>query len=175
MGTLTDSRVNTLYTKVIDQKGRQTKNAADATDQQDYVTLSQVNGMLNGLGKSSGNSSAAPSPQTASSSYILEVLGNLAIGTNLAGKRVVTSSGVPSLVRVDLDSAATGHTIDIQIYQNTTLWLSFSIPVSVVTFSVPASKVTAAGSLTSGNYLRLDITARGSTNPGKNLYCTIVQ
>ncbi len=175
MGNLRDRRLDSLTTEVVDFKGRQIKNAGAAVDDSDYVILSQLNSAIKGVSNVTKPSAVTPTAGTVSNTYILEVLGTLAIGTNLGGKRVITSSGKPSLIRFDLDEAATGHTVNVQIYQGNTLYLSVSIPDGSSLYQLSSTGLSGAGSLTSGNYLRLDVTAVGSTIRGKNLYCTITQ
>lgn len=172
MGNLRDRKIDSITTAVVNFNGRQVKNAADAVDSQDYVTLSQLK---KSIGRIKPSIVQETTSGAGSNTYILIVDGRLAIGSNLAGKRVITKKGVPTAIRFDLDIAATGHTIDVDIYQNGSLYLSASIPATSINYSVPMSVIQAAGFLTKDNYLRIDITAVGSTNPGLNLYCTIQQ
>lgn len=170
---LRDRKVDLLSTEVIDFHGRQIKNAGDGVDDLDYVTVRQLNKAISGV--SSSTISTPAGTGTGVATYVLEVLGNLAIEVNAAGKRVVTSSGKPSMIRFDLDDAPTGHTLDVDLYLDTVLYLSSSIPAGSVKYLVPSTALGGAGSLVVGSFLRLDITAVGSTNTGRNLYCTIVQ
>jgi hypothetical protein len=65
-------------------------------------------------------------------------------------------------------TAPSGADLIIKIYQSTVLWQTLTIADGTVT-----SSATPVPGLSSGNYLRVDITQVGTTFPGSDLVVTI--
>ena len=169
----TDNLVSTLVSKVTDLKGRQVKNGGNATDPQDFVTLSQMQAAVAAVQPSSTSSTTSSVPTSTSSSsrvFTLQKYGNLAIQTDCAGHLFILQNQKVSTVRADLETAPTGASFICKVYQNSSLWVTLTITATHTTVSAATSGLTQ---LVAGNYLRLDITQVGSTIPGANLTVTI--
>jgi hypothetical protein len=174
--SLLNQKTNQLTTKVLDFHGRQIKNAGNAVDQQDYVTLAQLQAAV----VQTKNSAVAAAGQSVASSsservYSLQLEGTIAIASDVCPRTFILENQTASTVRIDLKSAPTGGSagVTVKIYQNTVLWITLVIAVSGTTKSATAAQIAALTGLVAGNYLRVDITTVGTTFRGGSLSVTI--
>lgn len=175
--SLRDRKVDQLAHGNQDFHRGRIKNASPSQDLYDYIIKKELNDAISDVLSSIGTSISTNPSTTSGATYILDVLGILYIQSNVTPKRYITVTKVPTLVRFDVPvgEEPTGHTLDFSIYQNGILYYSGSIADGDSTKVLSNSELTTAGVLTKGNYLRLDLTAVGSTYKGSNLVVTIVQ
>lgn len=173
---LRDRKVDLFSRSLKDFHGGRATNCGPSQAPTDYIIRSELDKAIQGLTKSvtsSGN--PTPSPSTSSATYILDVLGILYIQSSVTPRRYITVSKIPTLIRFDVIGAPTGHSLNLQIYQNAILYASASIPDGLTTYTLTSVELAAAGILNLSSYIRLDITAVGSTYRGDNLTVTILQ
>lgn len=172
---LRDHQLDSLRVKIVDFHGRQTKNAGDGTDQQDYVTLRQLQSGLAGITKS------APFPPPATQTvqtlgdraYSLFRQGTISIQSDCCQRSFVTAAGNAVLIRCDLKQAPIGDDVDIKIYRNAVLWIFLTILDGTTTISATAAEVAGTDAVAVGDYWRIDLTQVGTTFPGSDLTVTI--
>lgn len=170
MGNLRDRRQDTSNVASQDFHGRRIKNASPSEDPYDYVVKKEMDEAIKKAVKST---STSPGSSVSSGFvYVFRIVGSLYSGSNLAGKRLILSSSKPTLIHFELDVNPTGHSLDLVLYQDTSVYLSQSITTSM---DVSIGDIGAAGALTSGSNLSISITAVGSTIVGSGLVCTVVQ
>jgi len=173
---LLNQKTNQLTTKVLDFHGRQIKNAGNGVDQQDYVTLAQLNAAITTTASSAIASTVSSAPSSGVERvYTLQLEGTVAIASDVCPRTFILDNQTASVVRIDVKSAPTGGTsgLTVKIYQNTTLWLTLVIAVTTTTESATAAQIAALTGLVAGNYLRVDITTVGTTFRGGSLSVTI--
>jgi len=105
----------------------------------------------------------------ASSGVTLQVGGTLAIGSNLAPVVALNADRQPQSVSVHLKTAPTGAALTCQINLGGTLWMTLTVPAGATSVSATSGQLSAAGQLTSGSLITLDVTATGTTFPGSDL------
>lgn len=176
-GTDLRERKVDLFTRSLkDFKGGRATNCGPSQSPTDYIIRSELDKALAGITKSTAsNGNPTPAANTATATYILDVLGILYIQSSVTPRRYITATRIPTLIRFDVIGAPTGHSLDLEIYQDTVLYASASIPDGLSTYTLTSIELTAAGILNIGSYIRLDITAVGTTYRGDNLTVTILQ
>ena len=161
--------VDRLNTKIQDFHGRRITNAQDAQADQDYLTLGQGKRLFAEAGKTAAAVTGAQNAET----YSLSFNGTLAIAADICPRREITASGRAIGVKITLKTAGTSGNITFELYQNSTLWLTLTIP-SGLSISATASQLASAADLVEGNYWRVDIiTVSGPTFPGSDAVITI--
>lgn len=131
-------------------------------------------GFFNSLG-SGGTAAAGSSSAGAAGSaiYSLEVVGTLAIGSDLAPKTYVVADFTPTVLRVDLKQAPVGANLVAELSYYTTP----GAPTLVATFTVGPGQLsntqTTAVAVPLGAFWEVDITAVGTTFPGAGATVTV--
>lgn len=176
---------NDLRARKVDQlsygnqdfHGGRIKNASPSQDLSDYIIKKELNDAIAALQSSISTSTSTTPSSTSGATYILDVLGILYIQSSITPRRYITLTKIPSLIRFDVPvgEEPTGHSLDIILYQNTTAYFTGSIADGASSKVLSSAELYTAGILTKGNYLRLDVTAVGTTYKGSNLVVTIVQ
>ena len=105
----------------------------------------------------------------ASPGVTLQVDGTLAIGSNLCPVVALNTGWAPESVVVYLKTGPTGAGVTCKINVGGTLWMTLTVPVGAVSVAATTAQLTAAGPLTGGASITLDITAVGTTVPGADL------
>lgn len=159
MTKLRDEQVDRLNARSVDFHGRRITNATDAKAPQDYVTLSQMEEAV----------------KANAGVYTLTVEGTLAIGSDLADNLLITGSGKVSTVRAQVKTAPLGDNLEIQIFQNGTLWATITIPDGSAIKTMTPLELSALGVLTANNFFRIDIITVGASSPGTDLTLTVVK
>lgn len=173
---LRERKVDLFSRSLKDFKGGRATNCGPSQGPTDYIIRSELDKALTGITKSTAsNGNPTPAANTTTATYILDVLGILYIQSSITPRRYITATKIPSLIRFDVIGAPTGHSLDLAIYQNAVLYYSGSIADGDFSKTLTSIELTTAGILNTGSYIRLDITAVGSTYRGDNLTVTIVQ
>jgi hypothetical protein len=170
-----ETLVSQLITKTPNLHGRQSKNAGAATDPNDLVTLVQVQSMV---ANATGTNTTNLARQSSISGslvrvFTLQKFGTLAIQSDCVGHLFILENQTASIARADVETAPTGASFICKVYQNSTLWATFTITAAGTSVVLSSGTVAGLAQLTAGNYLRLDITQVGATIPGSNLTVTI--
>jgi len=105
----------------------------------------------------------------ASPGVTLQVDGTLAIGSNLCPVVALNTGWAPESVVVYLKTGPTGAGVTCNINVGGTLWMTLTVPAGAVSVAATTAQLTAAGPLTGGASITLDITAVGTTVPGADL------
>lgn len=169
-----DKRVDSLSTRDQDFHGRRVKNASDALDQQDYVTLAQLEKAIAGVAPTTINGQSTVTNLGVPRVYSLFKLGTLAIQSDCCQRSFVTTAFSATAVRLDLKQNPTGDDFIVDLYQNGIIWIaSLTILDGTGTISATALQIAGAAALAVGDYFRADITQVGTTFPGADLTITI--
>ena len=105
----------------------------------------------------------------ASPGVTLQVDGTLAIGSNLCPVVALNTGWAPESVVVYLKTGPTGAGVTCNINVGGTLWMTLTVPAGAESVAATTAQLTAAGPLTGGASITLDITAVGTTVPGADL------
>ena len=167
MAELINTIVDGLKVKLIDFHQRRITNAADAVNDQDYVTLTQLKQVATAVAKS--KNAAAVSGRA----YSLSLSGTIGIASDICPRVQIVSNGSVVGVNISLKIGPTGDNFTVAIYQGLVLWMTLSILDGTTSIDATSSQVAGAVALVNGSYWRVDITNVGSTFPGSNITVTI--
>lgn len=161
-----------LTTKIGNNNGYRLTNLAPAVNGNDAVTLSQLQAVIAATGSSVAANTKIFNSTSASQTFSISVNTTLAIGSDLADREFVVNGFIPTTFRADVKQAPTGAALVVNIYSVTTSLVATLIG----TLTIPDGSIFIVGScatISGGTYLRLDITAVGTTYPGSSLTVTI--
>lgn len=105
--------------------------------------------------------------------YSTSVNGTLAIGSDLAPRAYFLTSFVPALIRADVKTAPVGASLVVAVYYTTSGGPGTLIGTLTVAAGAFFATTTSAVGVPLGTYLRVDITAVGTTLPGADMTVTM--
>lgn len=172
---LTNNRVDSLYTKVVDLHGRQIKNAADSTDPGDYVTKRELLVQIASLQDIIANSTKS-SPIY---NYPLHYRGAISFVSDALVRDFIASNSKILALRADLKVAPSSAAVTFKLYQ-VSVDLSvvaalyfFAFTSGVKTMIVPDSVISTLPPLIKNYFFYLDIITVSGTSFGSDLSITV--
>lgn len=103
----------------------------------------------------------------------LTVDGNLAIASDLAPRYRPNSDVKATAVRVEVKTAPVGADLTVEIYLDTTLWMTLVLPAGDTVVNATAGQINSAVIIEAGKNIRVDLTTVGTTTPGEDLAVSI--
>lgn len=99
----------------------------------------------------------------------LQILGRLGYGADQAPRVSAPFEFRATAVTVELKTAPTGASVDVEIYQDAVLWMTLSISAGITSVQATQTELDAASVVTAGANMRIDIIGTGTTEPGRDL------
>lgn len=176
MDKLREGQVDRLVVRDQDFHGRRITNASPSKDSYDYVVRKELDDALASFSPAASENTST-STATVQRIYSIAKEGILAIQNDALPRLYIiedkTLAVGLSFVNVRVSTAPTGASLTVIIKQNTTTWMTLTIAAAATSIDATNAQLVAAMPFVFGNYIRVDITAVGSTVPGSDLIVTI--